>query len=304
VGLFLNEQAVVAGPDADGPLVGCVLLNWNGGRDTVACLEALERCSYRRLEVVVVDNCSTDDSVEFIRARYPEITLLQAEANRGFATGNNLGVRWTLARGAQYVWLLNNDTAPAPDALTRMVEMAERDKRIGGVGSVLHYMHQPEAVQAWGGGRINCWFGYVDHAHEPHPYAWFDYLTAASMLVRRETLQAVGLLDEAFFLYWEDAEFGFRVRRGGWKLAVCRESIVLHKEGGSTVRNYALLDRYYTCAGLRFLSLHAPMPTLSAVLFAGMRLLRRLLRGEWTRMRAVMRGIGDYRRRSSGRGAA
>jgi GT2 family glycosyltransferase len=298
VGLVSNEQGIIAGPDTDGPLVGCVLLNWNGGRDTVECLEALERCTYRRLEIVVVDNCSTDDSVERIQAHYPKIALLQAEANLGFATGNNLGVRWALSRGAQYVWLLNNDTFPAPDALTQMVKTAERDKQIGGVGSVLHYMHRPEAVQAWGGGRVNCWFGYVEQAREPHPDAWFDYLTAASLLLRRETLQAIGLLDEAFFLYWEDTEFGFRVRRNGWKLAVCRESIVLHKEGGSTVRNYPLLDRYYTCAGLRFLAQYAPAPALSAVLFAGMRLSRRLLRGEWARMRAVLRGIGDYLGRS------
>lgn len=276
------------------PLVVCVVLNWNGWRDTLCCLRALGRIEYGMLQAVVVDNRSTDDSVERIRKASPDTPLIESATNRGFGAGNNLGIRWALEQGARYIWLLNNDTEPTAAALRQMVVRAEEDVSLGAIGSVLHYRDRPETVQAWGGGRVNLWRGISEHAVSPRPDAWFDYLTAASLLVRRETIEQVGMFDEGFFLYWEDTDLGFRIRTGGWRLGVSADAIVLHAEGASTGKNLRLVDRFSTSSGMRFLGKHAPAPAVSWMIFLGTRLLRRVARGEWKRVAAVWDGAGEF----------
>src|ERR1700730_5456094 len=100
------------------PRVACIVLNWNGWSDTIECLDALYQCTYLNVTVIVVDNGSTDDSVASIRGAHPDVLLIESGTNVGFAGGNNIRIRHALAHGAYYLWLLNNDTKPAPDALS------------------------------------------------------------------------------------------------------------------------------------------------------------------------------------------
>jgi GT2 family glycosyltransferase len=279
------------------PLVGCVIVNWNGWRDTLACLDALRASDYAQLLVVVVDNGSTDDSVARIEAAYPDVRLLAMDKNLGFAGGNNAGIRELLRRGVKYVWLLNNDTQPTRRALRKMVQMAEANFRLGAVGSVLHYTSSPESVQAWGGGRINLWTGYCSHATSHPPSRRLDFLTAASMLVRRKALEDVGLMDDQFFLYWEDAELCFRLRRRGWQLAVAPRAKVLHNVNASARKRTDSIDRYYTYSAIRFLSLYSPVPPLASFIFLSRRLLHRALSGKLKAIGNVWQGVRDYRNR-------
>lgn len=278
----------------DPPAVGCVLLNWNGWRDTIACLRALSNLNYDKISIVVVDNGSTDGSVLKIREAFPDTLLLTTGANLGFAGGNNFGIKRVLDDGVKYVWLLNNDTIPDHDSLLRLVEKAESDSKFGAIGSSLMYAHEPEKVQAWGGGRINLWFGVSYHSDVPRDDAWFHYITAASVLLSRAALLDVGLLDDRFFLYWEDADLSYRMRRNGWRLGVAGNSRVLHKEHASTGRNRRLIDRYVITSGIRFLSKHAPVPWASVFLFLSSRLIRRMLSGEFSRVGDIAGGIRDY----------
>jgi len=277
------------------PLVGCVIVNWNGWRDTLTCLDALRSTDYPELLVVVVDNGSTDDSVERIRAAHPEIRLLETGRNLGFAGGNNAGIRELLLRGVEYVWLLNNDTQPSSGAIRELVEMAETDFKLGAVGSILYHTSSPETVQAWGGGRINLWTGYSSHATTRS--GRLDFLTAASMLVRRKALEDVGLMDDRFFLYWEDAELCFRLRRKGWQLGVAHRAVVLHNVNASASKNSALIDRYYTYSAIRFLSQYAHLPPLALFLFLSRRLLHRALSGKVEAIGDVWHGVRDYQNR-------
>lgn len=276
------------------PPVGCVLLNWNGWRDTVTCLAALARMNYPNLSIVVVDNGSTNGSVARIRAAYPDIPLVETGKNLGFAGGVNAGIRTMLQRHVDFVWLLNNDTEPRPDALAELVRKAVSDPALGAVGSVLLYAHDPETVQAWGGGRINRWIGHASHAVEPREDAWFDYLTAASVLLSRRALEEVGLLDESYFLYWEDGDLSFRLRRHGWKLGVAAGSIVLHKENASSGGDRSKVDRFSTASGIRFLRSYAPLAWLSVPLFLALRIGKRLLMGQFERVADVTGGVRDY----------
>jgi GT2 family glycosyltransferase len=277
------------------PAVWCVILNWNGWPDTLECLGALKSCTYPNLNVIVVDNGSTDDSVRQISAAHPSAVLLRSERNLGFAGGNNIGIRHALAHGADYVWLLNNDTKPAPDALTALVAKAMTNERIGAVASICYYANEPSRVQAWAGSHLNLYIGYVQLSTEPHEDDWFDSLNGTSMLVSHKALDA-GLLDEEFFLYWEDTEFCLRLRKNGWRIAAAPDSRVLHKVNASTGGDKLTLDRYQTASGLRLLHLHSPVPRLSSFLFLAIRFTRRLLRLQLGRCKSVWDGVEDYRR--------
>jgi GT2 family glycosyltransferase len=288
-----NAETIIAEP-----LVGCVIVNWNGWRDTVTCLDALRSIEYSRLFVVVVDNGSSDDSVARIQAAHPAVRLVQTGKNLGFSGGNNAGIREVMRQEVKYVWLLNNDTQPAPGALRELVRTAEADFRLGAVGSVLHYAEAPQKIQAWGGGWINLWNGYSTHATAPPKLGRrLDFLTAASMLVRRKSLEDVGLMDDRFFLYWEDAELCFRLRKNGWNLGVARHAIVLHKVNASTGKPTSPTDRHFTSSAIRFLSQYSPVPLLAACLFLSLRILHRALAGRVDAIRNVWQGVQDYRNR-------
>src|ERR1700747_2146681 len=113
--------------------VEIVVLNWNGWRDTVQCLTSLRRLSYDDFRIIVVDNGSTDDSVQQIRQKFPDVSIIEAGANLGFAGGCNLGIRHAIRDETEYLWLLNNDTTVDSRALGAMVERAEVDPKIGAV---------------------------------------------------------------------------------------------------------------------------------------------------------------------------
>ena len=283
-------------PMAPNPQVSCIVLNWNGWQNTLECLDALKQCSYPEFAIIVVDNGSTDDSIARIRAAHPDIRMLETGKNLGFAGGNNVGIRYALAHNSDYVWLLNNDTRPAPDALSALLAKALADKRIGAVASVTYYADSPSRVEAWAGARINLWIGYGRNSTMPHTDDWFHSLNGASMLIARPALEDAGLLDEGFFLYWEDTEFCLRLRKRGWRLAAAPESRVLHKVNASTGGNRIVLDRYQTASGLRLLRLHSPSPRLASSLFLSIRFARRLLRLQFARCRSVWLGIQDYGR--------
>jgi GT2 family glycosyltransferase len=275
--------------------VTCIVLNWNGWHDTIECLNALKECTYPHLTVIVVDNGSTNDSVARIRSAHPDISLLESGKNLGFAGGNNIGIRYALAGSADYFWLLNNDTLPAPGALSALVAKALTSEYIGAVASICYYADAPLTVQAWGGARVNLWVGYARNSMEPRNDDWFHSLYGASILIARPAIYDVGMLDEGFFLYWEETEFCLRLRKKNWLLAAAPESHVLHKVAASSDGNRLILDRYSTASGLRILRLHSAAPHLAMFVFLSVRFVRRILRFQFSRCRSVWEGARDYR---------
>ena len=287
------------------PVVFVVILNWNGLQDTDACLKSLAGLTYSNYRVVVVDNASADGSETALRQRHPKLTLLQSGANLGFAGGNNVGLRYALANGAEYVWLLNNDTLLEPGALTELVAKMQREPELGLCGSTLLYEGQRDTVQALGGARYNRWLGTVRHVgqHQSWPQtvdeakveAQLDYLIGASMLVSRAFLETVGLLQDDYFLYFEELDWAARAR-GAFRLGYAAKSVVYHKEGSSiggsdrakagksyTADLYALKNR------VRFTRRFYPyaLPTVYLGLLAA--LVNRLRRRQWRRVELILR---------------
>ena len=273
------------------PAVAIILLNWHGWRDTIACLESLASLEYTNYHVLVVDNGSTDDSVARIRAAHPQVPILETGRNLGFSGGCNVGIRCAMEEGADYVWLLNNDTTVEPQALIAMVTVAEADPRVGAVGSVLYYLDSPKDIQAWGGGRVCFWSGRTRHHLGPVASAKLHFLTAASILLRRRALEEVGLLDEStFFMYWEDTDFSFRLRKAGWRLAVADQSIVLHREHAATGKGSRLLDYYFNESAVRFFRRYAPIVAWPITIGVLGRLTKRVLRGNLPGFVSTLRG--------------
>ena len=266
-----------------------VVLNWNGWRDTLACLASLKQLDYLDARVLVVDNGSTDGSVAHIRQAMPDVELLQTGANLGFGGGCNAGMRQALEQGADYVWLVNSDATVAPGALSALVALAQSNSALGSVGSVVHELDAPENIQFWGGGRVNLWMGRSRHLlTEQAP----DFISGASVLLRCAALQEVGLFDEQeFFMYWEDTDLAFRLRQAGWQLAVAPDSRLLHKQSASLGRNSPPLDHYFIQSGVRFFKRHAPFPFLPIAFMLSRMLLKRLATGQLTRVRAVLKGF-------------
>jgi GT2 family glycosyltransferase len=296
------------------PQVTCIVLNWNGWRDTLPCLESL-RAQTHPLRVVVVDNGSSDDSVARIREAAPWAELLETGVNLGYSGGNNVGIRHVLARNdIDFLWLLNNDTIAPPDTLKKLLATAAAQPEAGIVGTVLYYAHDPTRIQAWGGGRMSTALALTTHYCEPTVFGRSSYATFASVLVRCEVFAAIGLLYEGSFMYFDDTDFCARLHRtathaGGapWTIAVAADTAVLHKEGGSDEARHSLererppaesprLAQAVTTAGLRFIRRHSPWAPLTMPLFVLLRLGNRLLRGRFTAARAVLRGVQEYRR--------
>ncbi len=272
--------------------VHIVILNWNGWEDTIACINSVRNIEYRNYQIVVVDNGSTDESVERIRRECHDVTLIETKKNLGFSGGCNVGIRRAIEENADYIWLLNNDTNVHPAALRTMVDVAENQPKVGAVGSVLYYMDDAQTVQAWGGGYINWRLGTSKHYLRAVPQEKVDYITGASILLRRAALEQVGLLDEAsFFMYWEDADIGLRLRKAGWNLAVAAESIVFHKESASLGKGNPVLTSYYNCSAVRFFKLHSRLAIFPCVVGVMGRLFKRVIRKDVRGFLAILNGV-------------
>jgi GT2 family glycosyltransferase len=222
------------------PRVWLVILNWNGLQDTLECLESCEKLSYPNVQKLLVDNGSTDGSASVVRKRFPDVEVIETGCNLGFAGGNNVGIRHALENGADFIWLLNNDTVVEPDALSALVAVMEGERTAGMVGSKIRY-HDAQNRLWYAGACLDQHFPYrCGHRglNEEDRGLYDDvgetgYVTGCSLLVRRELIEHIGLLDEGLFLYFEDTDWGARARLSGWKLLYAPCSLVLHKASAS-----------------------------------------------------------------------
>jgi len=221
-------------------LVCVILVNWNGWRDTLACLESCAELAYPHLEVIVVDNGSTDDSIARLREHFPGLRLVETDANLGFAGGNNAGMRAALPLGAAYLWLLNNDTRVDPAALTELVDVMRSDPSVGIAASKIYHQDRPGTL-SYAGGYLSPVWGWASHRGVDEldegrydEVTDVDFATGCSLLARASAVASIGPLPEHYFLYWEDIDWSARARQAGWRVVYAPGSRVWHKHGGST----------------------------------------------------------------------
>lgn len=241
------------------PRVAVIVVNWNGRDITLECLRSLSSLTYPQADLIVVDNASTDGSAEAIRAHYPNVTLLAMPQNLRFAGGNNAGIREALARGADMVLLLNNDTVVDKDFLTHLVARMIVDETCGMVAPKILYFDQPDRIW-FAGGEISMWTGTMKHTGirevdcgQHDTVREIDYASGCCILVRAGVIRKIGMLDESYHMYTEDADWSIRTRRAGYKIVYEPQARVWHKisvSAGGHLSRYKLKNKFIS--GFRF----------------------------------------------------
>lgn len=218
------------------PPVHVVVLNFNGLAFNEACLRSLAASSYPATRVLLVDNGSSDGSVAWVERNRPDVGILRTGVNGGWAVGNNAGIRRALAEGAAYVWLLNNDTEMEPGCLGPLVEAAERDPQVGIVAPRMRFFADRSRVWFEGGevSREELLTRHCDLERFRGLPADRRYVSGCAMLVRREVFERTGLIDERFFMYYEDADFCLRAAAAGFRAEVAPDGVLYHKVAASS----------------------------------------------------------------------
>lgn len=291
------------------PNVGIVISNYNGWQDTVQCLESLQKQTYRNFEIILLDDASTNDSVQQLQKHLTENTVfLPQEANSGFAAVNNVGMRRALADGCDWVLLLNNDTVVAPDFLETLL----RETPAGAVSCPKMLFLDPPHEIWFAGGELDRATGKVKHlgGHEKDGPAFAEkkqvsFITFCCVLLPRQVVEEVGFLDETLFMYCEDVDYCIRLADAGVPLWLLPDARIWHKAGGSaggmlSVYYITRNTLYLTCKGKSALQIRArtlPVLISGAARYA----LTKLLGRKKGRSYGAFRGALDFWRGRMGR---
>jgi len=288
------------------PSVFIILLNWNRAKDTLECIRSLESSDYPNLSTLVVDNGSIDDSLSILRRLRKRIILIETGENLGFSGGNNLGIKYALEHNADYVLLLNNDALIAPDALSKMVAVAESDKSIGIVTPKIHFHPLRDLIWAagtkyYGWCMTSCLNGYgeedVGQYDCERDLVW---PTGCAMLIKKEVLTEVGSLNDELFAVGEDLDYGLRTIKQGYRIRYVPSAVVWHKESVSAgghdapqyvfyqTRNLVVLQRHWAKNVL-----HLLLAQMIAFLHLGKRILLFVLHGKWRSIAGLLYGWRD-----------
>jgi GT2 family glycosyltransferase len=227
-----------------------IVLSWNGREDTERCLDALASVDEPLIRVVCVDNGSTDGSVEAVRDRHPETHLIENGRNLGFAGGCNVGIRWALAQGAEWVVLVNNDALIAPDAIAGFAYAAEQRPDAGVLAGKLYRVDRPDRIW-YAGQRFVASLGYSGRhrgegrrdAPRYERLSPTDRANGALMAISRATIERVGTFDEELFAYVEDVDYSLRARAAGVEVLFVPRARAWHRVGASTAA--AAHNSYY-----------------------------------------------------------
>lgn len=294
-----------------------ILVNYNGKRYNASCIDSIfANTDAGDVRIIVVDNASQDDSVRLLKERYDgneRLELVLLDDNYGFSYANNAGINRAQEWGADSVLLLNNDTEIAPDMLACLRECAKRHPD-SMIAPKIYYSDDRKRIWSAGGdvspfvrkvrhiGLNETDKGQYDQERE------IEFATGCCLFIPMEVIRRAGVLDERFFLYYEDTEYSFRLHRHGIRIYYCPKARMYHKVGASSkgadsplcayyiARNWLLCNRLHL--GKRyplFLAYYALNRTACCLLW--------LLRGKGALVRASLRGMGDYRKGNFGRSA-
>jgi GT2 family glycosyltransferase len=343
--------------EGEWPRVAIIILNWNGWKDTIECMESLLRITYSNYQIIVVDNGSTDDSIEKIRAwargeisvessffdsnlgtkpvhwfeydrttveavgfpdeeerltKFPSnrsLVLFKTTENLGFSGGNNVGIQFALRdKAVQYIWLLNNDTITLEDTLTHLVMQSKKNPELGIFSPKICYYFSPDRIW-FAGGKLrllsaagyNLGIGKLDGSCYSG-LAPCTFITGCAMLIKREVVESIGLLDPLYFLYGEDVDFSWRAIKAGWDLATHLDSLVYHKVSSAVGTDPLLLQTYYISRNRPYFSAkyHSHFQRMAFNLFwilsRAAKFCSWFMKGRKDLIRATMQGYIDYKK--------
>jgi GT2 family glycosyltransferase len=280
------------------PKVFIIILHWNNLTDTLECLESLQKIDYPNYQVVVIDNGSEKKFKVLIRQPADKIKIIYNQENLGFAGGNNVGIKYALNEGADYVLLLNDDTITAPDFLNKLIEAAESDKKISLAGPKIYFYPAPfgdikkftqSAIpercgvyenkarlrtatarqdRIWSaGGKLNWLYNKatlrgwneIDKGQYDFPKIQKTFhLTGCCILIKKAALEKIGPITEDYFLYYEDTDWSLRARQAGYKCVFVPSAKIWHKISRSAAAESPAYIYYHVRNGLIFAQKFAP----------------------------------------------
>jgi len=293
------------------PRVFIIILQYNHSQDTIKCLASVGKLTFPNFQVVIVDNASQnaekDNIKSYLKCQLPQlqvlpvqarpvIELLENQQNLGYAGGNNVGIHYALKHGADYVFILNNDTTVEPDLLDKLVTIAESDPQVGIVGPAIREGDGRVAYY----GKISWLKPELKHSYtlptSSYPHARLnlakvihtqgstlrrgEYVIGAAMLIKKEVLKKIEGFDEVYFLYFEDADLCLRAQLAGYKLKIAPKAMISHQVSASTsTLGKPLILRYHMRNALIFNCLNAPWPIkFSLIFWSGYILLKNFLK--------------------------
>ena len=285
-------------------LLSIITINYNGLKDTCELIDTLP-LSDETIEVIVVDNASTQDEATELEKRYPLIFVIRSDKNLGFAGGNNLGIQ---ASHGKYLFFINNDAIlPQPSALSHLLTRLESSAQIGMVCPKIRFTWDKQPIQYAGytplskitlrNKSIGCGEednGQYDTAH-PTPYAH-----GAAMMVKREVIEKVGMMPNCYFLYYEELDWSMMIRRAGYEIWYEPACTVFHKESQTTGQQSPLKTYYITRNRLLFAqrNINGGEKYLTYIYIIGLvavrDILKYLCKGQINMAKAVMKGIKDF----------
>ncbi|HUU40659.1 MAG TPA: glycosyltransferase family 2 protein [Desulfatiglandales bacterium] len=242
--------------------VSIIVVNWNGKRFLSECLDGLRRQIYQPFSVILIDNGSSDGSVDFVNRNYPEVEIIALTKNLGFAAANNIALK---TAQTEYVALLNNDAVPHPIWLNSLIEDLESYPEAGFAASKMLFYDKPDVIDRAGDAYSRAGTGLLrgrgEAASNYNKQEWIFGACAGAALYRTRMLKDIGLFDDDFFLLYEDVDLGFRAQLKGYKCVYVPEAIVYHKSSSSIVYD-SPTSVYYSHRNLEWVYLKNMPPKL------------------------------------------
>jgi len=208
-------------------LASIIIVNWNAKEFLNGCIESLLSQSFTDYEIILVDNASSDDSVNFIKDNFPQVTIIQNKNNVGFAEGNNIGIKNSQG---EIIVLFNPDAVADKNWLSQLVDSLQSSKKIAAVTGKMYYLGDKYGKDAvfctWS--KIDPYSASPSNFHNDESTSKVDYLSGAAMAIKKDVLDKIGLMDSDYFLYFEETDLCARMIRAGYDLMYVPSAIVWH----------------------------------------------------------------------------
>jgi hypothetical protein len=288
------------------PKVSIIILNWNGLKDTIECLESLKKINYPNYEVIVVDNGSEGNDADVLEERYGDyIRLIRNKENLGFAGGNNIGIKYSLEKGGEFFLILNNDVVVERNFLEPLVEDILKDEKIGIIGPVNYNYYQPSKIIS-AGRRINFWKGSNIEVFSLEEPTEVESLWGCCLLIKKDVIDKIGYFYEPYFLFFEETDYCLKARRAGFKIVCEPKSKIWHKVSSTLDKIPAATTYYFHRNKLLFITRNAPSYIKYLFLFyysvyLVLRFFETLLRGEKTKAFAIGNALIDFWQKKFGK---
>lgn len=229
--------------------VGIVLVNYNGKNVLMDCIKSIKNMNYEDYKIILVDNNSSDGSVEDIRKTYNDIIIIETGENSGVAKGNNIGIRKALEIGCEYILLLNNDTEVEENMLSNMLNKADKDIMV----TCKMYFYNNKNKIWCAGGKIHWNKGITSHHGENqddigqfNESKFVEFTPTCCLLVHKDVFKKIGLMDENYFMYYDDTDFIARCSMNGIKLWYESSAVLWHKVSSTSGGNKSSISVYYS----------------------------------------------------------